>query len=205
MKYLKLYETFIDKVTIGIDIDGTISNFGDAYNKLYKIYFPDKEPLPVDEWFWYTKMDYNGEKPDVWFNAKKAETFDLAQPYPDAVNTIDNIYKFIKTYGFTLKIVTNQPTEESKTAAKIWLDKYGFKYDDIVFVEFTKDKWKYADIMVDDAPKVIETKHLSKVAIKIEQLWNPEVQGDFNIPNIKSLTIDIMKQAIHKLKNNTVA
>jgi len=204
MKYLKFYETFIDKVIIGIDIDGTISNFGEAYNTLYKTYFPDKEIHPVDEWFWYTKMDYDGEKAGDWFNNKKAETFDLAQPYPDAMNTIDNIYKFIKTYGFTLKIVTNQPNEESKTAAKIWLEKYKFKYDDIIFVDMARDKWKYADIMVDDAPKVIDTKPLSKVAIKIEQLWNTDNQGDINIPNIKSLTIDVMKQAIFKLKNNTV-
>ena len=38
MKYLQLYETFTNKVLIGIDIDGTISNFGEAYNSLYKRY-----------------------------------------------------------------------------------------------------------------------------------------------------------------------
>lgn len=203
MKYLDLYETFTNKVIIGIDIDGTISNFSDAYNKLYKTYFPDKEPGLNDDWHWYQKMDYNGEKPGKWFRSKKAEVFGLAQPYPDAVTSINNIYEFIKTYGFTLNIVTNQPTPESKEAAKIWVDKNGFKYDDIIFVDAAKDKWNYADIMVDDADKVIGSKPLSKVCIKIDQLWNTASEGDINIQNIKGLTIDVMKQAIAKLKNKT--
>ena len=42
MKILKYYEDYINKVSIGIDIDGTINNFGEAYNTLYKKYFPDK-------------------------------------------------------------------------------------------------------------------------------------------------------------------
>jgi len=200
MKTLKYYEEYLGIITIGIDIDGTISNFADAYNSLYKKYFPDKEPNIVDDWFWYTKMDYNGEKPEKWFKDKKAETFDLAQPYLDAVITINNIYDFIKTHGFKLNIVTNQPTIESKESAKIWVDKYGFKYDDIIFVDVARDKWKYADIMLDDAPKVLDTKPLSKISIKVEQLWNTESVGDFTIPNIKGLTINIIKEAIEKLK-----
>ena len=202
MKKLKTYETFTNKVVIGIDIDGTISNFAEAYNALFKKYFPDNETFIADDWYWFRRMNYNGENPDKWLKAKKAETFDLAVPFPGAVITINNIYDFIKTHGFTLNIVTNQVTPEAREAAKIWLDKYSFKYDDIIFVDSAKDKWKYADIMIDDAEKVIGNKPLSKVAIKIDQLWNTNVEGDINIPNIGSLTIDIMKQAIAKLKNN---
>jgi len=201
MKYLELYETFTNKVTIGIDIDGTICNFTESYNKLFKIYFPDNEVFDANDWLWYRKMNYNGEDPDEWMKSKKAEIFDLAQPYPDAVNTINNIYDFIKTHGHTLNIVTNQLSEESEKAAKTWLDKYGFKYDDIVFVNKAEDKWKFSDVMVDDAPKVIGSKPLSKVAVKIEQIYNNDVQGDFNIANIKDLTIDLMQHAISKLKN----
>ena len=80
-------------------------------------------------------------------------------------------------------------------------EKYGFKYDDIVFVNKAEDKWKFSDVMVDDAPKVIGSKPLSKVAVKIEQIYNNDVQGDFNIANIKDLTIDLMQHAISKLKN----
>ena len=57
--------------------------------------------------------------------------------------------------------------------------------------------------MVDDADKVIGVKPLSKVSIKIEQPYNIHTESDFNIPNIKSLTIALIKQAVAKLKNNT--
>lgn len=202
MKYLKFFEAFKDKVTIGVDIDGTLNNFSDAYNELYKQYFPDKEPVLNDDWYWYKKMDYNGINPGKWMVSHKAETFDISQPYSGAVIALNNVYDFIKTYGFTLKIVTHQPTEESKNAAKKWLEKNGFKYDDIVFAKDAADKWNYADIMVDDAEKVIGSKPLSKVSIKINQLWNQKIDGDINISSIKDLSIDIIKTAVDKLKNN---
>ena len=203
MKYLELYETFTNKVVIGIDIDGTINNFGEAYNLLYQRYFPEKEVFPVDDWYWYKKMDYEGKDAREWFKEKKAEIFDISEPYPGAINTISNIYNFVKSYGFTLNVVTNQPTKESQESAQKWLDKYGIKYDDVIFVDAGKDKWKYADIMVDDSDKVINSKPLSKVCIKIDQLWNTDSQGDINLPDIKGLTIDVVKQAIAKLKNKT--
>jgi len=201
-------ETFTNKITIGIDIDGTINNFTDAYILVYKKYFPDDDVFPNDDWYWYMKMNYGGledKEKQKWFKNAKAETFGVAKPYPSAVNTINNIYEFIKSHGHSLNIVTNQVTQEARDNAKIWLDEYGFKYDELVFVDAAKDKWKYADIMVDDADKVIGSKPLSKVAIKIKQLWNTETEGDINIPNIKALTIEIIQSAISKLKNKTTS
>lgn len=205
MKYIKKYEVFTDDVIIGIDVDGTINNFTDAYNILYKQYFPDNEVYEADDWHWYQRMDYNGGDAQKWFKSKKAETFNISQPYPNAVNTINNLYEFVKTYGYTLNIVTNQVTQESRDQAKIWLDKFGFKYDNIIFVDSAKDKWKHVDIMVDDADKVVGTKPLGKVCIKIQQKWNENTEGDFNIPSIKDLTINVMKLAIDKVKRKIVS
>lgn len=162
----EIYETFTNKVVIGIDIDSTINNVPDKKNH-------------------------------------KAEMYDLSLPYSNAVVTVNNIYDFIKTYGFELKIVTCQPSKESEIAAEAWLNRFGFEFDEIVFVENDKEKWNYADIMVDDSEKVIGTKPLSKVSIKINQEWNENINGDINIPNISDLTINIMKDAILKLKNKT--
>ena len=72
MKHLILFETFTNKITIGIDIDGTICDFVNAYNTLYKRYFPDKEISQDQSWRWYESMDYNGESSKKWFENKKA-------------------------------------------------------------------------------------------------------------------------------------
>ena len=196
-------ETFTNKLTIGIDIDGTINNFVEGYNSLYKKYFPDDETTSTDDWYWYKNMNYNGEDPKKWFNSKKSETFDLSQPYPNAVNIVNNLYDMLKSHNFNLNIITYQPTNESKNAAKKWLDRFDFKYDQLICVDSSKDKWKYADILIDDAADVIGSKPLSKVSIKIEHPYNSDVDGDFNIPNIENLTINLMKNAISKVKNKT--
>jgi len=210
MKKLFKYDNFLnesnkDNIIIGIDIDGTINDFSVAYTNTYKKYFPGNDVFVADDWNWYKKMDYKGADVDKWFRDIKAETFQVAYPYPDAVNTINNIYAFAKNKGYTMNIVTNQPTPEARYAAILWLNEYGFKYDDITFVTTAKDKWKYADIMVDDADKVIGTKPIGKVAIKIEQLWNTSTDGDINIPNIKALTISVMEKAISKLVKKSVS
>lgn len=197
-------ESLINTVVVGVDVDGTINNFSDAYSKVYKKYFPDEEVFINDDWYWYKKMNYGGlndKEKNNWFKNAKAETFDISQPYAGAVNTINNIYDFVKSHGHTLNIVTNQVTQEAKDNVKVWLDSYGFKYDNLIFVDAAKDKWKHADIMVDDADKVMNNKPLSKVGIKIEQLWNTESSGDINIQNIKALTINIMQTAISKYLN----
>lgn len=200
MKYLKKFEMFKDNIIIGIDIDGTINNFSEGFDIVYKRYFPDKELIINDDWYWYQKLDYNGENPNKWFREKKSETFEYSKPYPGAVVTINNIYDFIKSQDYTMNLVTCQPKEDAKEAAKLWIEKYGFNFDDIIFVDASKDKWKYVDIMVDDGPKVIGNKPLSKVSIKIDQLWNTEYDGDINLQNIKGLTIDVIKNAIDKLE-----
>ncbi|MCK9417375.1 hypothetical protein M0Q97_12115 [Candidatus Dojkabacteria bacterium] len=179
--YEEYNETFTNKVVVGVDIDGTINNVNDVYNMLNKQHFPD------------------GKIPH------KADVFDLSLPYSNAVVSVNNIYDFIKTYGFKLKIVTCQPSKESEIAAEAWLNRFGFKFDEIIFVKDAKEKWNYVDIMIDDSEKVIGTKPLSKVSIKINQKGNENINGDINILNISELTITVMKDAISKLKNkNTI-
>ena len=202
MKYLK-YIKEMNEIPIiwGIDIDGTINNFSEGYNTLYKMYFPDKEIIPVTDWYWYQKLDYNGEKPRKWFDAKKHEMLSISKPFPGAVEAIDKIYKYIKDNGMQLKIVSQQPNELSKVEAEKWLKKYGFIYDELIFAETSKSKWNNADIMVDDAEKVIIFAPENKVSIKVEQVWNEGVPSDLSIKDITKLTPVVVDTAIAKLKN----
>jgi hypothetical protein len=196
MKHLKLFETFTNNIVIGIDIDGTINNMVDAYNDMYSKYFPNNKVFKADMWDWYQQMEYGDSDAKQWFNSHKAEVFDTCQPYPGAVYTIGKIYDFVKSLGYTLNIVTNQPTPEAKVAAKKWLDKNGFKYDDVNFADPSSAKWNYADIMVDDGLKVLKSKPADKVTIKIMQLWNKDLNSNFEISSINSLTPELLQKAI---------
>ena len=71
--------------------------------------------------------------------------------------------------------------DENEFFKRLAQDLYGIKYDNIYFVDKSSDKWKYADILVDDSKKVIGSKPLSKISIKIEQPYNYDINGDFNI------------------------
>jgi len=200
MKRIKLFENFDENmiIKVGIDIDGTINNMVDAYNELYQKYFPNNKVYKADIWDWYQQMEYDGENPKEWFESHKAEVFETCKPYPGAVNTISKIYDYVKSQGYDLYIVTNQPTPEAKVAAQIWLDENGFQYDKVFFAEQSAGKWKYADIMIDDGIKVLNGKPDDKVSIKVSHPWNDKCHSDFLIHNITELTVDLIKEAIEK-------
>lgn len=200
MLYIKRFESFNSKIIIGVDIDGTLYDFISSYNVLYKRYFPEKNINTDCTWDWYKKMDYNGVDPKKWMELKKSEIFQISKPYANTAVTLNNIYDFIKSYGYDLYFITLQPNEDSKLESKKWLDNFGFKYDDIIYVDISKDKWKFADILIDDSPLVLGSKPLNKISIKIEHDYNSEIDGDFNINNINNLNIDFIKKAISKIK-----
>lgn len=200
MKRIKIFENFNESITvkIGIDIDGTINNMVDAYNAMYQKYFPNNKVYKAEIWDWYRQMDYDGEDAKKWFESHKAEVFDTCKPYSGAVDTISKIYDYVKSQGHDLYIVTNQPTPEAKTAAKIWLDENGFQYDKIFFADQSANKWEYADIMIDDGIKVLNAKPDNKISIKVSHPWNDKNNSDFLIHDIIELTVGLIKEAIEK-------
>ena len=99
-----------------------------------------------------------------------------------------------------MKIVTNQPTPKSQEACAVWLDKYGFTYDDIVCPKRIKEKWEHCDVLVDDGPPVLDQKPEGKVSIKIAQKYNTRSKADFTINDITGLTPMLVAKAFEKLK-----
>ncbi len=46
---------------------------------LIMLYIKDisDKALINNDWYWYQKMDYNGQNPDTWMREKKAEIFTI--------------------------------------------------------------------------------------------------------------------------------
>lgn len=110
----------------------------------------------------------------------------------DNINVpINNVYDFIKSYGFVLNIISPETTTDIIS----WLDNIGIKYDGVVVVDKNKI-WNNVDVLIEDDPYIINSKPLSKVCIKVTTPSNENILNDINIPNIAGLTISIVKSAI---------
>jgi 5'(3')-deoxyribonucleotidase len=202
---IKTYEQFahFEEKILGIDLDGVLNNFTESYNIVYKKYFPEYPVIPyekINDWNYFTKYNYDGYDPYKWFNEHKAEAWLISTPYKGAIETMKNVYKYTQNNGIILRIVTSQPSEESKKEAVKWLTKHEIKYDDISFVWRSKDKWNNADVMVDDSPKVLESKPDDKISIKVMFDYNEDVYADFEISSFNILDADLIETSFEKLK-----
>jgi len=201
---IKTFEKFsqLEERVLGVDLDGVLNYFTESFNVIYKKYFPDNIIVParnIDEWYWYRGLEYDGENADDWFNKHKAETWEVSKPYDGVIEAMKDTYDYTQHNGILLRIVSNQPDENSKKEAVRWLNRYGIKYDDIAFVKRSKDKWDNADVMVDDSPSVLESKPSDKIGIKVIQKWNLHVRSDFNIADIRMLP-EIVDDAFEKFR-----
>ena len=199
---IKKFETYSSERILGIDVDGVLNNFCKGFNAVYKRYFPKNPTIPsddIDDWNFWQTYDYNGEDPGSWFFKTKHLGFRASKPYIGAAETINIIHDYCKKNNIMLKIVTNQPTKRSQEECLVWLDKYGFNYDDIVFPRRTKEKWEYCDVLIDDGPPVLDQKPDNKVSIKVIQKYNLNSKGDFNINSISELTPGLVGKAFEKL------
>jgi len=203
---IKKFEQFshIEEMILGVDLDGVLNDFIEGFNVVYHKSFPDNYFVPsdeIDEWFWYQKLDYDGEAPDKWFFGHKAETWYYSKPYPGAIKTMRNLYEYTQDEGIILRIVTSQMTPEAEKASIKWLMKYGIKYDDISFTYRSKDKWDNADVLIDDSPSVLKAKPDNKVSIKVNMKYNIDVNSDFKISKIGLLSPELVHKAFKKLKS----
>jgi len=183
-------------------VDGVLNNFCKGFNAVYKRYFPKNPTIPsddIDDWNFWQTYDYNGEDPGAWFFKTKHLGFRVSKPYLGAVETINIIHDYCKKNHIILKIVTNQTTKKSQEDCIIWLDKYGFTYDEIVFPRRTREKWENCDVLVDDGPPVLDQKPDNKVSIKVIQKYNLNSKGDFSINSISELTPALVEKAFEKL------
>jgi 5'(3')-deoxyribonucleotidase len=198
IKTFSKYKT--EKFILGVDVDGVLNNFTDAFFIVYKKYFPNKKISPiVDDWFFYKNFDYDGRDPNDWFLEKKAETFEYSKPYPGAIENLSKLYDYVKSLGGSLYIVTNQPTPESKIKGEEWLKKYDAKYDKLIFAP-EKEKFNHCDILVDDSEHVLKYKPENKIGIKINHLYNKNVKSNFNVNMFYQISTSLISKAIKLLK-----
>ena len=188
-----------ENIILGVDIDGVQNNFIDGFFDVYQKYFPDKEfNRDVVEWDFHLDLDLDGADPDEYFVNTKAEVFQYSEPYSGVLETMEKIYGWCVDNNITMKIVTSQPTEDSKQGAIEWLAKYNIPYDDIVFSR-SSQKFEHCNILIDDSESVLNSKPENKVSIKVNRNWNKGVQSDFEVAELKEVTIQLLNESLDLL------
>lgn len=186
------------QITIGVDLDGVINDFANAFNVIYNKYYPGYPTRTAYKYSWFYHYYYKpGIDPQKWMEQTKAETWHVSKPYPGAIKRLKELYAWCKINGYIMNIITVQPWLTAQRESLKWLKNYGVKYDEIYFPEDSRDKWDYVDIMIDDSPTVINAKPPEKVSIKVEQRWNGGTTGDLNIEDFSELNKLIIIKAIN--------
>jgi hypothetical protein len=136
-----------------VDIDNTLWHFCDAlYEQLRKINksFPTPDSwIHWDLWEGYCTMD-------DFYNAVNAIHFNQDSnshlPYPESKDFLINL----KESNYHITIASHRSPDYRKQTEK-WLKKHGLVYDEL-HLSFHKTQLfdKSADVVVDDAPQVLE-------------------------------------------------
>ena len=56
-----------------------------------------------------------------------------------------------------------------------------------IFTLGTIDCWEFVDLMITDHPEILNSKPEGKKTIKIEKLFNQEINSDYTIRTVKEL------------------
>ena len=177
---------------IGITIDGVLRNFLEKLTKTYKKYF-DNEVLVEDI------KDYNLEN---YFSFNEEDSLNKLL-YEDCSLEIfgyaDEIENQVvtKLNGFIGErsdkdeiILISRECGRAIPSTKFFLSKTGCMVKEIRFVTSYEEMWELCDILVTTFPKALEIKPKNKKSIKINRLYNKDINSDSTIEN----TIDLFEE-----------
>lgn len=171
---------------IGIDIDGVCRDFISSVIKIIKRDFPEallKED--VDTWDFNTTIDWPVNKiVDIWRTQYPQEIYEFADPFNNSKQQFDILIKHIKTLGYKSVIISDQQ-KKHQSYSIAWLDKHGFKADDIIFSSY---KHKHVDILIDDSlnmlKKWISGGSLLENFILFDRPYNQDFNPIYRISNL---------------------
>jgi len=152
----------MSRITIAIDIDGTLRNLEKQIDTYLEMDFPDKvdkfREIKDDVYLALDPVFDNKEDVYTWMYEERVfELFGMAQRTHKKV--IDDLNIFAKAawnHGFDVVIASVQ-RDQSVTATMHWLAKWGCKIQRYEFFYTMQDKIdRNFDIYVDDCPQVIE-------------------------------------------------
>ena len=84
-------------------------------------------------------------------------------------------------------IITSREIGRTIPSTLFFLSKTGCMIQEIKFTLGTIDCWEFVDLMITDHPEILNSKPEGKKTIKIEKLFNQEINSDYTIRTVKEL------------------
>lgn len=142
---------------IAFDIDDTVADGMSVFLPTQNKHF--KKNVTIDQLHGEMHELYGVTKEELlqYFVDAGPDVLPLLKPLPGAVELVNKLYD----EGHQIYFITARPEFNAKEITIDWLDKYGFKYDELYF-----DGYKIqhcidlgVDVIIDDFIKIIERAH----------------------------------------------
>ena len=189
------------EIIFGFDVDGCLRDFATGLNNVYIKQFPQYKNMvepTATSWGWFHSYEFEGKEPQDWM-IENVEKILALSPVYEGINDIFNMAldEIKKLDGAKLKIITHQMTNPAKIETTRFLYEHleRAKEVDIIFSTGMKDKWNYADIMLDDSPNLLQSKPEDKTTIKVRHEYNKDIGADFTLIKFINLTPEIIREA----------
>jgi len=166
----------MDKLKVGLDIDGVLRNFASSLVDTYKTRYPEHDVTPIYQWSNYDISGYFPIGKDIqqFMRDHCLEIFLLGKPYQNA----QRAFKHLKETNKVV-IVSYQISKLAEEVTSSWLRLYGLIPDEIIFTD-KKEEVKGIDLLVDDCTdnlRKIRAKENGVVPVAFTRPWNKDWNG----------------------------
>jgi hypothetical protein len=157
---------------IALDIDSTLHHYWDLLDGLAQQHFGVSLPYDQQHGWGITQLEPDQLK-HVIAESHSDENIEQAEPYPDAVETVNRWHD----EGHWIHI-TSHRAESTRTATTRWLDRIGMPFDDLhcSYDKVTRCVELHIDVLVDDSPVNLENaREQGILGATIIHPWNAAV------------------------------
>lgn len=170
-----------------VDIDGVIRDINTqmciVYNKIFGTNIKDEDIKVWDLEVTFPMPEDYGVKTakDLFFRFYNKEIFLEAQPYPKAIETINEL----KEEGYYIHFVSAQHSPENKALAIEWLTRHNVEFDAISLTD--KKHLIKGDLILDDYPGNFEGFPATVTQVLLDRPYNHDYDAEYRIYELSQL------------------
>lgn len=172
---------------VGIDLDGVCRDFLSGMNEAFTKAYPHlAHKITPQTTYAFQNWPFEEAGIDPWEFMKQypKEIFALSKPILGAIEAVNEIVRILEPKGHKVYIVSHQTPDVSRYSW-LWLYLNQVQASNVIFVEDSRKKWEYVDIMIDDSPHVLAAKPNDKISFKVNHIYNEDSKCNWSIDHVR--------------------